>query len=176
MQGHSGYRGLDMHARGYSLIEMVVVIGIISILLAIGRLNFKDYAKRYQIESQTRMLYSELLKARVGALYERRTSRIKLYSDKFEVYSSTQDNTKGVAPVRTQALPFPITSNADGDGVNGYQIDFDARGVVNDWCSICVEKGDGSGAVDSVVVSLNRVSIGKKDQGDECNASNITIR
>jgi prepilin-type N-terminal cleavage/methylation domain-containing protein len=167
---------VDMHARGYSLVEMVTVVGIISILLAIGTLKFRDYMQRYQAESQTRMLYSELLKVRAGALYERRTARVKLFADRLEIYSSTRDSAKGAAPVRTQVLSFPITTNAGGDPIKGYDIDFDARGVVADWCSICIENQEVPAAVDSVVVSENRVSVGKRGQGDECSAANISSR
>ena len=164
-----------MQARGYSLVEMVVVIAVISILLAIAILKFSEYANRYRAESQARLIYSELLKARSNAVYERRSSRVKLYTDHFDVYSSTQDDTNGVAPVRTQLLDFPVDCNGTGDGVKGYPLDFNGIGLASNSCSICVENY-GSGAVDSMVISDTRLNIGIKDTGASCGSANITFR
>ena len=164
-----------MHARGYSLVEMVVVIAVVSILLTIGTLRFNEYAKHYRAEAQTRMIYSELLQTRANALYERRSSILKLYANHFEVYSSAQDNTDGVAPVRSQALAYPVSCNGRGDGVKGYPLDFNIIGMAGNVCSICVD-GYGSGAVDSMVVSDTKISIGIKDAGAACGASNITTQ
>ena len=75
-----------------------------------------------------------------------------------------------------QVLAYPITCNGAGDGVAGYPIDFDPKGLANRRCSICVEGGAGVGEVDSVKVSPSRISLGKKDKGDECKAENITAR
>jgi prepilin-type N-terminal cleavage/methylation domain-containing protein len=156
----------NMNSRGYSLVEMVVVIGIVSILLAIGTLRFNEYMKRYRIEAQTRLIYSELLRARANALYQRRETRMKLYTNRFEVYSSKADSG---APIASQVLGYPIVW---GGGDN---VDFDERGMAVNNQSICLDYGDGSGAVNSVVIFKTRVSIGKKDkQDDSCEGKNIT--
>lgn len=167
---------LVMKARGYSLVEMMVVIGITSVLLAIGTLQFNVYLIRYRTEAQTRMIHAELLKTRLNAVYQRRTARLKLYPGRFEVYSSGRDDSVGVAPVRTLALEFPVTSNADGNDLSGYCIDYDAKGLTTDWCSICVQRSDAAVTVDCVVVSAGMVRMGKKDKGDECKTENITLR
>jgi prepilin-type N-terminal cleavage/methylation domain-containing protein len=160
-----------MQQRGYSLVEMVVIIGIISIVLAIATPNFNDYLKRFRTEAQARMLYSELLTARANALYQRRETRVKLYANKFEIYSSACDSGSGVAPISTQILRYPIVWNQSGNS-----IDFDERGMgLNTGC-ICIDAGEGTGGVDSVVISDLRVRIGKKDKGDDCKATNITVR
>jgi len=156
-----------MQARGFSLVEMVLVLAVIAILLSIGTLRFRDYALRSAVEAQTRGLYSELSKARAKALFERRTTRFKLYADHFEVYSSVL--TSDTTPVLTRALRFPITWNS------GSVIDFDEKGITTNWCSICVDASDAVGAVDSVVVDFIKQGVGKKDKGSECKSPNITI-
>ena len=161
-----------MRARGFTLAEILVVTGILSLLLAFAVPLFSQYLTHYRIEDQTRMIYTELLQARANALFQRRANRVKLYRDRFEVYSSSQDS--GVAPVQTWALSFPITCSGHGDGVNGYPIDFDAKGLSFDWCSICLAATGASGAIDSVVISPNRVRLGEKDKGDACTSDNIT--
>ena len=155
-----------MHARGYSLVEMVVVIAIVSILLTLGTLSFNEYARRYAAEAQTRMIYSELLKARANALYQRRQTRVKLYEKRFEVYSSTIDS---VAPIVNQALSYPITWSQVGNKVT-----FDSNGITTNKTSICLETDTGS--VESVVIHSVRTGIGKKAKEDVCKSENITIK
>ena len=162
-----------MKARGYSLVEMMVVIGITSVLLAIGTLQFNAYLKRYRTEAQTRLIHAELLKTRLNAVYQRRTAMLKLYPGRFEVYSS---GSVGGAPVRTRTLEFPVTSNAKGNDGAGYCIDFDEKGLATKRGSICIQQADDAVAVDSVVVSASMVRVGKKDKGDECKSENITLR
>jgi len=166
-----------MKARGFSLVEMVLVIAAVSILTAIGTMNFNAYAKRYKTEAQTRLLYSELLRARVNAVHQGRPIRIKLYRARFEVYSSERDNADGVSPLQTHTLDYPITSTAsEGNATQGYPLQFEPNGLAKVLGSICLEQSAGSGAVDSIKIAFTRVSIGKKDRGEECNADNITIK
>jgi prepilin-type N-terminal cleavage/methylation domain-containing protein len=165
-----------MKARGYSLVEMVVVIGIISILLSIATLRFNEYSKRYRMEAQTRLIYNELLQARINALYQRRTTRVKLYPNRFEIYSSTHDDTAGVAPVRTHPLSFPIICTGDEVAAKGYPVVFDSAGIAVESRTLCLDEGDALAAVDSVVISKTRVRIGKKDNPDECDPNKISTR
>jgi prepilin-type N-terminal cleavage/methylation domain-containing protein len=164
-----------MQARGYTLVEIIVVICIVSLLLAIGTLKFGESFKRYRTEAQTRMIYTELLQARANALYQRRETRVKFSRESFEVYSSVSDGS-GVAPVMKQALRYPVmvNSNQDPDGVN---VDFDEKGMaVLPLRSICINASDSVGSVDSVVIANLRVRIGKKDEGGTCDGENITTR
>ena len=166
-----------MRSRGFSMVEMILVMTVISILLAIATLSFKEYARRYKTEAQTRLLFAELLKARVNAICQRRTTRVKLFPSRYEVYSSQQDGA-GVKPLQTHILSYPITCNAkSGDPVQGYPIDFQQQGMAINECSICLDPSAGSGAVDSIKVSATRVSIGKKkDQADACDNDNISFK
>jgi prepilin-type N-terminal cleavage/methylation domain-containing protein len=165
-----------MRERGYSLVEIIVVVGVLSILLAIATPLFGNMMRRARTEDQTRTIYSELQRAQANALYQRRTTRVRLYRDRFEIYSSQSDSQKGVAPIQTRALSYPVTCNGTGDDVSGHPLDFDQKGLAT-RCSICLEGGDGSGSVDSVVISATRISIGKKGKvEDACTSENITKR
>ena len=155
-------------ARGYTLVETVVVICIISILLALGTLRFNEYLRRYRMEAQTRMIHAELQKARTNALYERRATRVKLYADRFEVYSTLSDI--GVAPMVSRPLSYAIVFNC------GSHLDFDDRGIAMNLGSLCLNEGDGAAGVDSVVIAKTRVSLGKKDRGEACASASITKR
>jgi len=159
-----------MQSRGYSLVEMVMVVGTISLLVAVATLDFGAYFTRYRTEAQTRLIYDELLRARANALFQRRETRVKLYVNRFEVYSSVADCGQGVAPVVSQPLTIPIVWNQSGNN-----IDFDQMGKARNLGSVCVGPG-GTGTVDSVVVSTIRERVGTKDKGDDCGKDSITVK
>ena len=165
-----------MRSRGFSLLELVVLMALVSILLTIATLNFKEYLQRSRTETQTRFLYGELLKARVNAVCQRRTVRVKIYQARFEVYSSQLDKSSGAEPLQTNLLSYPITCSRDWDPAAGFNIDFERDGLSNRNLSICLEPSAGSGGVDSITVFSTRISIGKKDGGDECDTDNITAK
>lgn len=163
-------------AGGFTLLETVLVVAVVGILTAIATLNFRAYSLRYQSEAQTRLLYTELMRARLDAVYRGRGVRVKLYPSRFEVYSSTADDSQGVGAVARRELSFPIVCPAaPGSAATGYRLDFEPRGTASDEFCICLDPA-GAGAVDSVKVSVTRLSIGKKGKGDACNADNITVK
>ena len=172
-----------MRTRGFSLVEMICVICIISVIVAIATLVFNDMSYKNNTESQTRIIYNELMAAQAQALTQRKIIRVKLYAGRFDVYSSALDDTSGVAPIRTIALHYPIVCNGDGDGTNGYPLDFSPLGITN-WtsclnnnnCAICIDNNKGAGAVDSVAVALLKLELGKRSQNGSCDSSNITIK
>ncbi|WP_085812170.1 prepilin-type N-terminal cleavage/methylation domain-containing protein [Geoanaerobacter pelophilus] len=165
-----------MRSRGFSLIELLMIIGILSILYAIGTLSFNAYQKRYRAEAQTRFLFSEIQKARVDAICQRRWTRVKVYRDRFELYSSQQDNTSGVQPIQSYPLRLPVVWVPKDK--YPYVIEFEPWGVLNaDESSegtICLEDSSGTGGVDSIKISSTRISI-KKGDGDDCK-SDITVK
>uniref|UniRef100_C6E0T6 Prepilin-type N-terminal cleavage/methylation domain-containing protein n=1 Tax=Geobacter sp. (strain M21) TaxID=443144 RepID=C6E0T6_GEOSM len=169
-----------MQSRGFSLIELLTIVGILSILYAIGTLSFNSYQKRYRTEAQTRFLFSEIQKARADAICQRRGTRIKVYRDRFERYSTYQDDTSGVQPLQTNPLTFPVVWEATSANGDRYIIDFESRGIIDTDASsggsICIDDNSASGAVDSIKIYSTRISIGKKGQGNDCSSANITVK
>lgn len=76
-----------------------MVLCIVSILLAVALLRLGEYPRHHRTESQTRMLFAELLQAQTNALYQRRTVRVLLYRDRFEGYSFSRDRGGGAQPL-----------------------------------------------------------------------------
>lgn len=164
-----------MDSRGLSLLELVLVVAVISTLLAVATLNLQQYAKRYRSEAQMRGLYGELMKVRSDAICQRRAIRVKLYPNRFEVYSSQTDSAKGAAPLRSVGMTYPVIRNED-DLADGFDIDFKETGFTYSWCAICLDPADGSGNVDSIVIAATRTSIGKKEKGNVCKEDSITFK
>ena len=156
-----------MNKRGFSLVELVVVIGIIGILLSIAAFGFAQYTRKSQITNQTRLLYGDLMEYRTKALYEKKNWTIKISASGYGIYSSA--NT-AVAPVSTVALRHGVDINNTADIV------FDSQGLANvSGKSVCVSSANDA-AVDSVVISATRVQIGKKKEGVSCAATNIDAK
>lgn len=164
-----------MPSRGISLVEMIIVTLIVSLLLAVATLNFDEMSRRYRSEAQTRLLFSEILKARNNAICQRRAIRVKLYPGRFEIYTSQSDDSHGARPQQTHDLSFPITCSKSWDPAEGYGVDFGRDGIALQKVSFCLEE-QGAGGVDSIKIFSTRVSIGKRDKGDDCKYENITIR
>ncbi|UFS69643.1 prepilin-type N-terminal cleavage/methylation domain-containing protein [Geomonas sp. RF6] len=161
-----------MRERGFSLIELVVVLCIVSILLGIAVLRFSDYIRRSRKEAQTRMIQTEIMQARLAALTERRGRRVKLKRTSFEVYSSTQDDEDGASPRVRLQLNYPITWNCTGTA-----IDIDDRGIISPpFRSICMEESGDRNLTDSVVLYYTRVNLGSRKEGKDCASEFITVK
>lgn len=55
-------------AKGFSLVELMVVIALIGILASIGTLSTRDIRARFRLKSAALELYSDLQMARLGAI------------------------------------------------------------------------------------------------------------
>jgi prepilin-type N-terminal cleavage/methylation domain-containing protein len=159
-----------MKQNGFSLVELVTVMSIISILLAIGTLGFNSMQRKYGIDNQTRTLYADLMEIRVKSMYKKKSHFVSLAADTFVFYSSgTRTNPAG--EVLRKRLAFPVTWN-----VNGALIEFDSQGLTTDQRSICVNQNETAPNVDSIVVSMARVNMGKRKVNGGCNAGDIDIK
>lgn len=156
-----------MNRSGFTLVEILVVIGIIGLLLSIGTIQFSRYTIKYETESQTRKLYGDLLEIRSRALFEKKSRAISLAASSYSIYSSANTTAD---PVDTISLKRPITYNG-----GGADIVFDTRGMLAGSQSICAS-AENDAAIDSVVISMARVQMGKRKGGMACNAANIIFK
>jgi len=153
-----------MNRRGFSLVELLIVITLMGLLTGIGTFQFSKYTKKSQISSQTRVLYGDLMEYRMRAFYEKRPWTFKISASGYGIYSSSNVD---VAPVTSVALKHPVTSS---DSLN---VVYDRQGAadLSGKKAVCIASSNDS-PVDSVVISATRVQIGKKDEGS-CESANI---
>lgn len=158
-----------MKRNGFTLVELIVVMAIMTTLLTIGVLNFNTYMHKSNIESQTRMLYSDILKVRSQALFEKRDKVATFSSTVFLGYSS---NLASGSPTVRRDFKSSVTATEG-------QVTFDSRGMAAFVdpvaVAICVNEGS-EAAVDSIVINPSRVLMGKKNAGQTCTVNNITTR
>lgn len=159
-----------MRQGGFSLVELVVVMGIAMVLIAIGTLQFNEYSRKNAIESQAKKLQADLLRTKADALLQRRDRAVTFSSSQYSIYSSSVTT---AGPVQQVAVKNAISSDIAG------QLVFEKSGLVTDPSmanrAICVGPSGNRAAVDSVVITDTQIRIGKWSAGN-CEMANITLK
>lgn len=163
-----------MNSRGFTLIEVLIVIAIIGIISAIGTFQFNAYFIKSAIESQTRQMYTDIIEQRSRALFEKRNRGVRIASTVLSLYSSANDAAPRTVignPFETKVLKYPITSNNNSD------IIFDTGGMLDTVSNktICISATN-SASIDSIVVSETRIRLGKLKVGTNCNENNVSAK
>lgn len=160
-----------LHERGFSLVELVVVLAIMGTLLAIATLNWQEMTVKSGIESQIKKMHADLMEVRMQSLTTKTARSVVITNFQMEIYSS-QDTS--IPPVRTLALPYRVIWSGGGTTST---ITFDTQGLTNGTqTSLCIVPEDttivNSATADSIVVSQARINIGKRNGGD-CVSGNV---
>lgn len=163
-----------MNSRGFSLIELLVIMLLMGILGTIATLNWQGMKVKSDTETQAKTLYADLASIRLQALYSKRARSVRIDNQVFKVYSSA--DTTG-DPIETKNLTYMTVWNATSLLKTG-SLTFDAQGLMNgNQRSICIlPTGDtidvSSATVDSLVISQARINLGKRTGGN-CDSDNI---
>lgn len=168
--------------RGFSLLELIIVMVIAGILLALATLNFSSMQRKYNIESQMRTLQADILEIRQRAMVTRMVHRLQFDANPavsyvFRRYSTDNDVAGTVVVGSQKAVRYPITLSVWASPT-ATAIDFSEQGLMRDPIgkSFCVYSTDNP-SVDAVVLLPSRVSVGRiNDQGVACGRPNIAIR
>jgi prepilin-type N-terminal cleavage/methylation domain-containing protein len=163
-----------MTSRGFTLIEILIVIAVIGIITTIAGFQFSAYSKKSAIESQIRQMYTDMMEQRSRALFEKRNRGVRVTSTTFSLYSSASDDATRVVignPFSLTTLKYPVTSN------NYTDIIFDTGGMLDNVSnqSICITATN-SASIDSIIVSETRIRLGKLKEGTSCVATNINAK
>jgi prepilin-type N-terminal cleavage/methylation domain-containing protein len=158
-----------MGQRGFSLVELLVVMVIMGILLTIATLNWNNMQTKSAIESQIKTMHADLLEVRLQALYTKTPRSVVISGQQYKEYATADTS---VAPLVTKQLRYPVVWNGGGTTLT-----FDAQGLTNNERSICILPTNdttvvNSASVDSIVVSTARINLGWRNGGD-CTSANI---
>jgi prepilin-type N-terminal cleavage/methylation domain-containing protein len=150
--------------RGFSLVELLVIMAIMGILAGIAMLAFGRMQAKSGIERDAQTLYGNLMTVRLQALYTKTPRSVTFSGKSFSIYSS---NVTSAAPIKTGDLSYPVVMNG---GTN--RIDFDSSGMMSGERTICLDPtgslGENPGNVDSVDVTAAQVYMGKRQSGGAC--------
>lgn len=81
-----------MNAGGFTLLEVLIVIIIISILLAITGIVARDWVYKYNAESQIRMLHADLLQTRVKAMEKNKQYFVSMNAGSYQIIEDSNEN------------------------------------------------------------------------------------
>ncbi len=161
---------------GFSLIEMLIVMGLLAILMTIATIQMKSWMDRYDAEIQIKEIYADLMNARTRAMQKNRIVFVILGSGQYSIYEDTDpvpdgdgllDTTKDT-PVLQKTTQFAITHNL---GSGAFQLSFGAAGLATlatnpGWLRITTSE---SPEYNCILISSTRINMGRFD-GTNCTA------
>lgn len=130
-----------MNARGFTLLELIVVISIITILITIAGMSAKPWITQYKAESQVRTMHTDLLQARTLAMQKNKEYFVVVNAGSYQIIEDTNENGAiDAAPADTYGELKPLTYAASSTSVAiPLTITIDTRGIIS----------DAAGAIDS---------------------------
>ncbi|MDD2539921.1 MAG: type II secretion system protein [Desulfuromonadaceae bacterium] len=165
-----------MNSRGFSIIELIVVIGIISILLTLATINFGAWQRKSMVERYTKELYSDVQDARMRAAFTKRVQRIEFGAQKVVFRSFLNEGDAVGTIVSTKNLPLSFTRNTADVPAPSNFIDFNTRGIMIDpnIQVICFTTTEDA-AYDALIITPALTSMGKvTNRGNACARTNVT--
>ncbi|CAH2030121.1 pilus assembly FimT family protein [Trichlorobacter ammonificans] len=155
-----------IQGRGFALLELVVVLGIIGILLTLVTLNFTSWSRKSQIERQTRELFADLNQARTDSIFMKKRHKVVLQPQSYTFYrfsSADENRSTGGTALFTKPLAYPLTK-ASGASIANRIFEFDIRGFTNDLDTIKITApSDIRAQVDCIVVHYGRTNLGRME-------------
>ncbi|HOF58653.1 MAG TPA: GspH/FimT family pseudopilin [Syntrophorhabdaceae bacterium] len=160
---------------GFTIIELMLVVVIAGILATLSVAGYRNFVSKYEINSQTRELYSDLMSLRMMAMQKNRMTFVQLSNNSYIGYEDTDPQPDGNETLDTGLdsviIPSKSVKNTFSYTGGGF-INFNSRGFSNTTCTICI-LSQVNPSYDCIKVSSTRVTIGKiKNQSSGCTSAN----
>jgi len=172
-----------MNNRGITLIELIVVITVIGILVVALGFEFRDWTRKYRVESQIKELYIDMMNARARSMQRNRVHFVTLATTQYTIYEDTNPTPDGNGTLETTSdtqvlqkslnTTYPITWNGAAN------VEFNTRGLAAVGKTIC-SNTDADADYNCIVISASRINLGKLTtkipDGGTCNATNCVAK
>jgi prepilin-type N-terminal cleavage/methylation domain-containing protein len=158
-------------SRGFTLVELLVVIGVVAVLaLALG-FQFVGWQGGYRIESQVKELHSDLLNARTRAMQRNRLQFVVLTADNYQIFDDANENgaPDNNAAERWWPNPKPLSFPPLSPPVFPWRAIMDTKGLVSTNPApppgtdavVRFDIGENTPDYDCIVLSQTRIVMGK---------------
>lgn len=155
--------------KGFSLVELIVIMVIVGLLSAIVALNFNEWTRKAQIEKTTRELYSDLNSVRTESIFRKQLHSLIIDSNAtgyvLKRYSSINESKSSGGTVYMTKPGTYVLSKEGGSSAVGRIFQFDTRGFTADLDTIRINPINSGAVFDCVVVSSTRTNLGKMEGG-----------
>jgi type IV fimbrial biogenesis protein FimT len=164
-----------MNSRGFSLIELIVVIALMAIMLTLATLEFGTWQRKSVVERYTKELFSDIQDARMRAAFTKVRQGVVFGAQQvvFRRFSSEYD--AAGTTVTTKNLPVSITTNFSASPQLN-KIKFDSRGIDSDpIVKVICFTTTVDAAYDALIITPALTSMGKvTNRGNACARTNVT--
>ena len=143
--------------RGFSLVELVLVLAVISIVLAFAVLGVRRAMASIRLQNSMRQLASRVEAARIDAIRRHKSSTVEFTGNR--TYSITMDfDARGVVSTRHYALEQGVTINSQSTDLPVF--DFDWRGRTPQcFTSITLQSPESGGTSTLSISSAGDVTV-----------------
>ncbi len=152
-----------MRQEGITLIEILVVVAIVGLLAALAGVEYAGWTRKYTAENEIRVLYGDLMGARVNAMQKNVRHMVALSAEKYDVCED--DDLDGSCDSMVNGLSKSNLKHSLlwGLGGGGDTISFDRRGLslVNGHVNIVADGAE----IDCVNISATRINVGRMRSG-----------
>ncbi|MHB8120882.1 MAG: pilus assembly FimT family protein [Desulfuromonadaceae bacterium] len=159
-----------MNARGFSLIELIVIMALIGILLSIGTLNFNSWSRKYAVEAQVKEMQADVTAVRLRAISTKLSHQVTFNPTSLVVSSLDDAGVATPLPEFNKTFKFPIQQFSSGtiSEFADTNIVFNERGYLPDTgLTIAVGIGLADAALNCVAIHTARVNMGRIN-GNSC--------
>lgn len=158
-----------MNNRGFSVVELVVVVALIATLLTIATLDFGSWQKKYNIEGQVKEMLVDLTDVRLRAIETKKQHTVILNptSYTFRRFSSEYDVAGTQVFAKTLKIPIQQFSSGSYSAFSNTTITISDRGYSNTLLTIAVGAGMGDSAYNCIGFHTARANMGKIN-GNNC--------
>lgn len=149
-----------MKEQGISHIELIVTVAIVGVLVSAAGFEYYDWGKKVAAERIIKVLYSDMMHARMMAVTRGREHYVVLGNTAYSVVEDTNDS--GIKDGGDMTLPdFPKKVEASLSWNNtGNDVTFDKRGIMPKWRTIRVASATDAD-YDCIAVSTTRIITGQ---------------